>query len=293
MEAAKPLTVNRSNSHVRGRVVAVETEGMMGLGVRNFMRPALLVSIIGGAVICLGQQSPPRKLDIGLLLTQLHSDEWKVRAEAYRQLGSDHTVLSVPNVKEALLNLLDREDQLTESTLRDSHEQMGVSGKYGEEFAEYVAELGETVDSFANWNDPRQVCVLVNQSYNPGSKFAAEIASHAVVAVPCLLSMYKHDEGLTRAEAAAVLVQSLAKAGNQLDSRMIVMVRQVIVTALRDPSDAVRSSTVRALGKFGGPDMIPALLQVAASDPSPEYQGHSIRREAADAIAEIGKRVNK
>jgi hypothetical protein len=39
--------------------------------------------------------------------------------------------------------------------------------------------------------------------------------------------------------------------------------------------------------------MIPALREVAANDPSPEVEGHSIRKSAAEAIAEIQKRAGK
>jgi hypothetical protein len=82
-------------------------------------------------------------------------------------------------VREALLDLLDRENQLIESTLRDSHRQVGVSAKYGEDYGEYVDQLAETVDPFANWNDSRQVCIFVHESYNAESRFAAKIAAHA------------------------------------------------------------------------------------------------------------------
>jgi hypothetical protein len=196
-------------------------------------------------------------------------------------------------VQEALLDLLDRENQLIESTLRDSHGQVGVSDKYGEDYGEYVAQLDETIDSFANWSDSHQVCIFVHESYNPESRFAAKIAAHASVAVPCLIQMYSSDVGLTRAEAAPVLVQAWAKGGKQLDSALSERTKQIILTALHDPDEAVRSHTISALEKFGGQDMIPALKQVAETDPSPEVQGHSIRKRAEQAIVAIQKRVGQ
>ena len=39
--------------------------------------------------------------------------------------------------------------------------------------------------------------------------------------------------------------------------------------------------------------MIPALEEVAAKDPAPEVEGHSIRKSAAEAIAEIQKRESQ
>jgi hypothetical protein len=196
-------------------------------------------------------------------------------------------------VQAALLDLLDRENHVIESTLRESHGQVGVSDKYGEGYGEYVAELGDTVDSFADWNDTHQVCILVNESYNPDSRFVAEIASHWKTAIPCLIKMYGSDVALTRAEAAPVLVRALASARDGLDPESSRAVRQVIVRALHDPHEAVRGNTVEALGSFGTEDMIPALKAVAETDPSPEVQGHSIKKSASEAIAAIQKRAGQ
>jgi hypothetical protein len=242
------------------------------------------------AVASGGQQKPATNQSVSDLLAGLRSDDWTERAQAFERLRSDPRALSDSKVQEGLLSVLDRENQLVESTLRDSQGHVGVSDKYGEGFGEYVGELGETVDSFANWNDPHQVCIFVHEPYNPESRFAAKIASHANVSVPCLVQMYGSDVGLIRAEASAVLVQALGKSKNQIDLTATQKVKRVVLTALQDPDESVRSSTVRALGMFGEVDMIPALEQVAETDPSPEVQGHSIRKSATDAIASIQKR---
>jgi hypothetical protein len=244
------------------------------------------------AVVCAAQQQTASKLSGAELLVQLRSDKWTDRANAYGQLRSDANALSDPKVQQALLDVLNEGNQLIEDVNRNP-QGPSVDEKYGEDYVEYVGDLGETVDSFANWNDPRQVCIYVHEPYNPESKFAAKIASHGKVAVPCLIQMYASDVGLARAEAAPVLVQALAKSSDQLDSNTIANVKQVIQNALRDPVDAVRSTSVRALEKFGQLDMIPALERVAESDPSPEVQGYSIRKSALNAIAAIQKRAVK
>ena len=48
------------------------------------------------------------------------------------------------------------------------------------------SDLLSAVDSFANWNDPRQACILVNAGSSDDSAFATEVADHAKVAIPCL-----------------------------------------------------------------------------------------------------------
>jgi HEAT repeat protein len=189
-------------------------------------------------------------------------------------------------VKLALIDLLDRENQVAESTLRDSNEHVGISAKCGEEYGEYIDQLGDTVDSFADWSDPHQVCILVHQSYEPDSRFAAKIADHARVSVPCLIQMYGSDVGLLRAEAAPVIARALAQGKTELDPEIAQQAREIVLRALKDPHDAVRSKTVRSLGRFGGVDMIPALNEVAQSDPT-------FRDTATKAISDIQKRAGQ
>jgi hypothetical protein len=262
------------------------------MGEKKIRRLVVIMAGLLVALTCQGQQKPAIKPTVADQLIQLRSKQWTERAKAFQQLSTDDKTLSDAQVREALLDLLNRENQLIESTLRDSHGQVGVSEKYGEDYGEYVDQLGATVDSFANWNDSHQVCIFVHESYNAESRFAAKIAAHASIAVPCLIQMYSSDVGLTRAEAAPGLVQALAKGGKQLDPATVNKVKQIIQTALLDSDDAVRSSTITALGKFGEVDMVPALRKVAETDPSPEIQGYSIRKSAVEAIAAIQKRTS-
>ena len=258
----------------------------MHIEQKRFVKLAWVIGILLGSV-CIAQPTV-RNAGIPELLTQLHSADWAKRAEAYRQLRSDSGALATGQVRGELLILLDRENKVTETTLRDSNEQVGVSEKYGEEYSEYVSELGETVESFANWSDPRQVCIFVHEAYNPESRFASEIASHGKLAIPCLLQMYGSDVGLMRAEAAAVIVQALARpVEGVLDQATIRDAKQVVLNGLRDPSDAVRTDTIEALGAFGGQDMIPALRQVA------ERPGSGNTADAMKAIAAIEKRSGR
>lgn len=204
-------------------------------------------------------------------------------------MSSDRGALRDANVKAALLDLLERENTLIESTLRESHEQTGISGKYGEGYGEYYSKLLATVSSTANWKDPNQLCILTHGSYDPESAFASRLAAAGSAAVPCLVKMSGSDLGLTRAKAVAVLVRISAK--SRLDSATSQSIRQIVLRALRDSSDTVRSDAVHALGKFGGEDMIEALREVEQSDPSPEVQGLSIRADATKAIAAIHRRT--
>jgi hypothetical protein len=240
---------------------------------------ALMAAAILSADHSIAQQRRAGSLDA--LLSSLHAANWGERADAYEQLRASSAALARTDVRRSLLDLLERETQLIESTLRESRGAVGISAKYGEEYSEYLAELSETVDKFANWSDPRQVCIFVHESYDPESKMTS----------PCLLKMFRSDVGIMRAKAASVLVQVVA-VNNDLDAETTKSIRDVISTALKDSDESVRADTVEALGRFGKPDMIPALQRVAEFDSAVSRTKNTywIRERALKAIASIRQR---
>jgi len=237
------------------------------------MRSFLVITlVVGSLTVTWGQQTPGPKATRAELLTKLRSDDVEERFEAYEQLHSDPDALRSAVVKAAFVNLLDRENH---------HVMTGDE----EDYAEYVSSLAETVAKFGDWSDPRQVCVLANSVDPP-----EELADHAKVAVPCLLQRSKSSSPLARGAAVALLVQALAKGRGDLDAGTVQTVRQVILNGLRDPDEAVKIPTLKALERFGAEDMIPALRNVAEADPDPS-EGYAIRKWAAEAIAAIQKRT--
>ncbi len=224
------------------------------------------------------------------LLRQLHSAHWADRAEAYEKLSSDSKALHNHRVQKELLDLLRRESGYIRSKPGDP-EPDDIPDEQDEALAAYIGYLGGTVASFADWSDPSQVCLLVHQDYDPESRFAAELAAHGKVALPCLMQRFGSDIGLVRAEVAPVIVQALAKTTG-LDEKTIQAAKALILKALRDPEEADRINTIEALKSFGGEDVIPALKQIAETDPAaPAANGDSIRKRAAEAIAAIEKRA--
>jgi hypothetical protein len=206
---------------------------------------------------------------------QLASDEPVVRNEALQHLRSDPVALRDSKVKAALVSLLDRENRVTWA--RDD-----------EGYSEYVSWLSETVAKIVDWSDQRQVCILADGAY-----LQDELADHARVSVPCLLQRFKNVPHAFRGEVVAMMVQALAKGRNDLDLNTVQGVQNAILSALHDPDKGVRIDTVEGLGKFGTEDMIPALKAVTEADPAPEVHGHSVRKRAAEAIAEIQKRAGR
>jgi hypothetical protein len=256
------------------------------------MRIILALTLVAclAAPLVRGQQVDTPRPSVSDLLAKLQSKDATERSRSYEEQRSDAEAMRSREVQAALLDLLDREDREIESTLRASHEHEGVA----EGYAEYVAELGETVESYADWADTHQVCILVQQAYEWDTPFAAKIAAHAKVSIPCLIQMYRSNVGLTRAEAAPTLVRALAYGKEGLNADTAQKARQVILRALQDPSEAVRSKTVKSLERFGAPDMIPLLREVAKSDSADGGDhGFSIREYAVRAIAAIQSRTGQ
>lgn len=237
--------------------------------------------VCAAMVASFAQQHSPHDSDIDALLVRLRSSNGGDRDVAFYQLRSDPVALRSAKVQSALLSLLDRENHEADA---------GMHIGEGEGYGEYISDLLGTVDNFADWNDQHQVCILVNAGATPESPLAAETAVRMKKAIPCLLEMSK---GTNRVIAVPMLVEAVAKSKDKLDFGTAQTVRNVILNALRDSDEAVRVFTVDALGKFGGEDVIPALKTVATTDPSPEVQGHSIRKSAASAIAAIQNRAGQ
>jgi HEAT repeat protein len=251
---------------------------------RYSVRDAFLFAALLCIVIPNGWVTPQQGNDepsVADLLAKLHSRHWSDRSDALDEIHSDEVALHSRRVQAALIDLLDQENQGKDT---------GGEEGGGEEFAEYFASLRGVVNSFADWNDPRQACILVYAGSDDYPPSAQQATAHARAAIPCLLKRSKSEVAIDRAIAGPMLVEAVQKARGTLDATTALSARQIILRDLQDPDAGVRSLTVDALGKFGGMDMVPALKEVAANDSSPEVDGHSIRKSAAEAIKQIQKR---
>jgi hypothetical protein len=123
--------------------------------------------------------------------------------------------------------------------------------------------------------------------------------------IPCLLKIaqgnaYGHQDSLfmrevDRSNSIQMLVQ-LGAATNELSPEDRRLIREATIGGLRDPELAVREETVRVVGEFGSPDLIPILEEIARSDPysRPKNDGQGrrfdIRELASQAIRSIRMR---
>jgi hypothetical protein len=243
------------------------------------------------------QQKAPNKPSVSVLLTKLQSQSEVERSEAFEALRSNPAALQSSEMRAALLDLLDRENQELDAKLlqaqNSSREDKGDAVDEG--YAEYYSNVLGVVDSIADWNDPRQACILVNAGSSPASAFAAEVARHGKTTIPCLIRRSQSEVDANRSVAVPMLVQALATQKNNLDSDTVETAHQTILKALRDPHVMLRSFTVAALSTFGEADMIPMLKDVAKTDPefSKESNSYWIRVAANKAVSAIEQRTSK
>jgi hypothetical protein len=219
-------------------------------------------------------------------LADLASPDLQKRMDAYESIRTHPVLLQRVDVRQALLNLLNRETQVIQKASRD----------LGEGYAEYVAELLGTIAETADWSDQRQLCILAESPYNSDSKFAEMLATKGGAAVaPCLLKMAQRKSENSRYESIPVLVQLVAITSG-LSPKIRYQSQQAIISGLHDSSSGVRLATVQAAGKFGTAEMIPHLQMIARSDPVSRVLDNGQRRfdirdAAVKAIESIENRT--
>ena len=244
-------------------------------------------------------QVQPQKNAVTSSLEDLRSDDVGVRYEAYQRLKSDPVALRSATVRAALLELLEREYREFDSRVREAQatnrETVVQNSSEDEGWAEYRGDLMSIVASFADLRDKNQICVLVKAGYLPASQSTSENALRLRTAMPCLAPMAESSFPLDRLRADSIFVKTLAQSRGALDENTRQAVQRNVMRALHDPDESVRSETVRALERFGAEDMVPALEEVAASDPAISNTSHDywLRKDALRAIAAIQQRAGQ
>jgi hypothetical protein len=186
------------------------------------LEAALIFTVIGASF---AQQNLPSKVNTDALLVRLRSNDGEERAQAYEQLKSDSTALRRANVKAALLDLLDRESQRMRGVPRPGDDEDAVGS---EGFAEYFSELDSTVDSFTDWSDPHQACILVKSGDVPASSSSTEAATRERVAWQCLKEMSVSNVMLDRVNASRIIIELSARAGDALDPNTVQETRLLL-----------------------------------------------------------------
>jgi hypothetical protein len=287
VSSPRPLQLLMSTKTGAGPVPPVGKERAMKASKTNLA--ILVLSALASCSVALAQDSP-----LQVPLSGLKDPNWEHRRAAYEEIKGNRAALNRPEVTRALVDLLDRENQVLHNTLVDSKGKVGVSTKYGEAYSEYHSDLLGVVEKIADWKDQRQLCILAEAPYEPDSPFAARLAAEGKAAVaPCLLKKAQGNM-FDRHEAIPVLVQ-LSAVTSDLSPALQRQIYRAVMVGLRDPEVFVRQPTVETVGKYGTSEMIPILKDIAYSDPysRPTLDGKQrfdVRDAAAKAIQSIQER---
>jgi len=202
-----------------------------------------LIASIGLAVRSSGQDQQ------GNLIKQLASTDVNQRMEAFEKLRSSGIASDNKELKDALLDLLDRENQLIEATLRESNGKVGASAKYGEGYSEYVGWLAGTVLEQADLADKRTLSILLRTPYHPTSHFASTLLKQGDAVVPILVEISNSDVSIMRAEATQMLGLLIEKHRSRISKPTVELIRQALNQRLYDEELIVRKFATESLRK--------------------------------------------
>jgi hypothetical protein len=191
-----------------------------------------------------GQQIPRTKASVEASLAKLRSDDTTEWRRACQNLSSDPATMREKKVRTAFLDALDHWNRTVEAAAREAQKPGYVDPEgegQGEDYDDGVScVLFDIVSSFVDWTDPHQACVMVGAVAYPTPSIVAAIAAHPKNTIPCLIERSRSDVVTVRADAAAVLVQTLAQSKGGLDAEIRKVAMEAILNTLHDPSESVR-----------------------------------------------------
>jgi hypothetical protein len=239
-------------------------------------------------------------------LQQLEGRDWSERAAGFRRLKSSPAAMAGSVVANSMMHLLRRENAVVVATLRDSHGQVAVAEKYGEEFGEYYSDLfsvclrycpkGPFLDLIlenerSDVSEVRNDAVrMLGQLAAPGLGFGAD--QRHLINQRLVLACNDGTSFLVR-ENAVRSIAAVVQAG-PLPTEEHRELHEAVANATADSYGDVRQAAVRALGDIGGPADLALLRQVAERDTArsgnPGRMLYPVRDEARRAIARINAR---
>lgn len=231
---------------------------------------------------------------------QLQSPDMETRSTAYAALRHRRGAWSEPGMADALLHLVEREDELIASTLRESHNTVGVSDKYGEGYGEYYSDLLDTC--LANCDKDGLLTELLHNARNgaEGQWSALELLQVVNNGRFTLQQRLRIDSTFVAAATykGSFLVRrrALSALGEALqESDLPAVAREEIhraaVAAAADEYPNVRTSALVLLATFGDQADIELLRRAAASDTATIVSGgrvtYPVRATAAAQLAKL------
>ena len=229
-------------------------------------------------------------LSVKVFMAEKNSPDWLKRAAAFHQLKQSPQLLSRSEIKPALFELLAKENDLVDETLRKSQGEEGVSVVYGEGYSEYYSDLFDTVDAIGN-GDAAALSALAEGAYDPESLFARRLAGKGEKVVPLLVRLAGSESSPSkRAQTMPVLAAIASDHNVSLSSSSAEQIKAVLMQGTSDNDETVRIAAVQSLGRVGGEDIRVLLASVARQDPAKDDTAHfPVRAEARIALAKMSR----
>lgn len=209
----------------------------------------------------------PQDAYIAQQLAALKSSDWQARDVACQRLTAIPRWGADPVIRRALVDTLAHENAVIDASFLKGK---GVESEYGEGYSEYVASLQDDVTHFAfEQGEQHAMDVLVHSPYNPDSKFAERLGEVGDAVVPSVLDMWRNGDEAERAEGLGVMGQLLRsdRRGPPVSLPNRAILKNALLRGVLDKDVGVRWNAVRSLGFAAGPQDLPLLERIAASDP--------------------------
>ncbi len=200
---------------------------------------------------------------------EIQSNDWQVRAAAVAAAKADAQLLAAPQVRAALVQLLDRETRLI-SDIGRAHPDP-LEGSSAEDYGEYYARLLDIVASIVDSNDIDSVSVIVRARYDGGDLFAEHVARFGESIIPALLELADGPDASGRARGIMVIGYALRQQRTptnqtRFSSQSVRQLEVRLHSALSDNDSLVRQSAIHAAVAAGDVESLPRLETIRTSD---------------------------
>lgn len=213
-------------------------------------RECATILVLISVITVIGLDVHSSSQDQSELIKQLASDDMKQRMEAFYKIRSGGIAPENKELMNALLDLLEKENQLIDTTLRESNGRVGASGKYGEEYLEYVGWLGDVIFSKADLTDKRILSILLRSSYHPTARFAVKLLEYGDAAVPTLIELANSDITIRRVDAVEMLGLLISKHRVKISDQTADLIKQTLSQRLDDSDMLVKRLASKYLTKI-------------------------------------------
>lgn len=201
------------------------------------------------------------------ILAKIKSHDPAVRAEGQRELAASPALLKNVAMGRSLADVMIADMKRARRAIR------GEAPPLTEQRAELYSDLLGIVARAYGYRDPHIRRALVFGAYDPGSKFAYDLAGQGASVLPDALSLARDPIDLWRAQATGIFGYMLMRRREgrlkfPISAAQAAAIHAQLRAFARSGDSVERYTAVQALGFGGDAEDLSLLRHVAATDPS-------------------------